>query len=81
MRAVVGEKALSDDEHKYLEMLNTFEAKFLSHDSYENRNIKTSSGSHDNHDRGMKRSGSWYRSRALCRPRALDRMPLQRRTR
>ena len=27
MRAVVGEKALSDDEHKYLEMLNTFEAK------------------------------------------------------
>ena len=81
MRAVVGEKALSDDEHKYLEMLNTFEAKFLSHNSYENRDIKTSSGSHDNHDREMKRSGSWYRSRALCRPRALDRMPLQRRTR
>ena len=58
MRTVVGEEALSDDDHKYLEMRDTFEAKFLSHDSYENRDIKTSSDFQDNQDRGMERSVS-----------------------
>merc|ERR1712226_516020 len=30
MKAVVGEEALSEDEHKYLEFLDKFEGKFLS---------------------------------------------------
>ena len=55
MRTVVGEEALSDDVRKYLETLDSFEAKFLSHDSFENRAIKTSSGCHGNHCRGRKR--------------------------
>ena len=42
--AVVGEVALRDDKHKYLEVLVTFEAIVLSQGSYANRNIETSSG-------------------------------------
>merc|ERR1719450_980302 len=42
MKAVVGEEALSEDEHKYLEFLEKFEMKFLSQGSYENRDIFTS---------------------------------------
>merc|ERR1712054_525498 len=42
MKAVVGEEALSDDEHKYLEFTEKFETKFLSQGPYENRDIFTS---------------------------------------
>merc|ERR1711881_826132 len=42
MKAVVGEEALSEDEHKYLEFTDNFEAKFLSQGPYENRDIFTS---------------------------------------
>jgi len=42
MKAVVGEEALSEDEHKYLEFTDKFEAKFLSQGAYENRDIFTS---------------------------------------
>ncbi|CAK0858561.1 unnamed protein product [Prorocentrum cordatum] len=42
MKAVVGEEALSEDEHKYLEFLDKFELKFLSQGPYENRDIFTS---------------------------------------
>merc|ERR1711897_103050 len=42
MKAVVGEEALSEDEHKYLEFTDKFEAKFLSQGPYENRDIFTS---------------------------------------
>merc|ERR1712064_259435 len=42
MKAVVGEEALSEDEHKYLEFTEKFEAKFLAQGPYENRDIFTS---------------------------------------
>merc|ERR1712037_932786 len=42
MKAVVGEEALSEDEHKYLEFTEKFELKFLAQGSYENRDIFTS---------------------------------------
>ena len=66
MRTVVGEEALSDDDHKYLEMLDTFEAKFLSHDSYENRDFNTSSGCHDNHCLELKRHCTDARRQSHC---------------
>merc|ERR1711881_337378 len=42
MKAVVGEEALSDDEHKYLEFTDKFEERFLAQGPYENRDIFTS---------------------------------------
>merc|ERR1719437_195072 len=42
MKAVVGEEALSEDEHKYLEFTDKFEEKFLNQGPYENRDIFTS---------------------------------------
>merc|ERR1712161_87582 len=42
MKAVVGEEALSEDEHKYLEFTDKFETKFLAQGPYENRDIFTS---------------------------------------
>ena len=42
MKAVVGEEALSDEEHLYLEFTDKFEEKFLSQSAYENRDIFTS---------------------------------------
>merc|ERR1711918_153579 len=39
MKAVVGEEALSGDEHKYLEFTEKFEEKFLAQGPYENRTI------------------------------------------
>merc|ERR1719160_223237 len=42
MKAVVGEEALSDEEHLYLEFTDKFEEKFLSQSPYENRDIFTS---------------------------------------
>merc|ERR1712113_1060627 len=39
MKAVVGEEALSEDEHKYLEFTDKFESKFLAQGPYENRDI------------------------------------------
>merc|ERR1711862_1056158 len=39
MKAVVGEEALSEDEHKYLEFTDKFETKFLAQGTYENRDI------------------------------------------
>merc|ERR1712050_485660 len=39
MKAVVGEEALSDDEHKYLEFTDKFETKFLAQGPYEMRDI------------------------------------------
>merc|ERR1711977_731152 len=42
MKAVVGEEALSEDEHKYLEFTEKFEDKFLTQGPYENRDIFTS---------------------------------------
>merc|ERR1711871_1022388 len=42
MKAVVGEEALSEDEHKYLEFTEKFEEKFLTQGPYENRDIFTS---------------------------------------
>merc|ERR1711948_62148 len=42
MKAVVGEEALSEDEHKYLEFTDKFESKFLTQGPYENRDIFTS---------------------------------------
>merc|ERR1712039_197479 len=42
MKAVVGEEALSEDEHKYLEFTDKFESKFVSQGAYENRDIFTS---------------------------------------
>merc|ERR1712232_656758 len=41
MKAVVGEEALSEDEHKYLEFTDKFESKFLAQGPYENRDIFT----------------------------------------
>merc|ERR1712070_936038 len=42
MKAVVGEEALSEDEHKYLEFTEKFEEKFLAQSQYENRDVFTS---------------------------------------
>merc|ERR1712183_984270 len=42
MKAVVGEGALSEDEHKYLEFTDKFELKFIAQGSYEKRDIFTS---------------------------------------
>merc|ERR1712063_162508 len=42
MKAVVGEEALSEDEHKYLEFTDKFELKFLAQGPYENRDVVTS---------------------------------------
>merc|ERR1719370_1287137 len=42
MKAVVGEEALSEDEHKYLEFTDKFESRFLAQGPYENRDIFTS---------------------------------------
>jgi len=42
MKAVVGEEALSEDEHKYLEFTDKFEAKFIAQGPYENRDVFTS---------------------------------------
>merc|ERR1712040_15079 len=42
MKAVVGEEALSEDEHKYLEFTDKFETKFLAQGAYENRDVFTS---------------------------------------
>merc|ERR1740121_2957160 len=42
MKAVVGEEALSEDEHKYLEFTEKFELKFLAQGPYENRDVFTS---------------------------------------
>merc|ERR1712021_204379 len=42
MKVVVGEEALSEDEHKYLEFTDKFESKFLAQGAYENRDIFTS---------------------------------------
>merc|ERR1711881_35527 len=42
MKAVVGEEALSEDEHKYLEFTDKFEARFLAQGAYENRDVVTS---------------------------------------
>merc|ERR1711982_35248 len=39
MKAVVGEEALSEDEHKYLEFTEKFEEKFVQQGPYENRDI------------------------------------------
>jgi len=39
MKAVVGEEALSEDEHKYLEFADKFEAQFVTQDPYENRKV------------------------------------------
>merc|ERR1712160_174596 len=39
MKAVVGEEALSEDEHKYLEFADKFEAQFVAQDRYENRKV------------------------------------------
>merc|ERR1712019_251127 len=39
MKAVVGEEALSEDEHKYLEFTDKFEQKFLTQGPYENRDV------------------------------------------
>merc|ERR1712070_824367 len=42
MKAVVGEEALSDEEHLYLEFTDKFEERFLNQGPYENRDIFTS---------------------------------------
>merc|ERR1711968_361592 len=42
MKAVVGEEALSEDEHKYLEFTERFETRFLAQGPYEKRDIFTS---------------------------------------
>merc|ERR1719434_416263 len=39
MKAVVGEEALSEDEHKYLEFTEKFEERFINQGPYENRDI------------------------------------------
>jgi len=39
MKAVVGEEALSSEDHLYLEFLEKFEGKFVQQGPYENRNI------------------------------------------
>merc|ERR1712054_684133 len=42
MKAVVGEEALSEDEHKYLEFAEKFEERFLAQGPYEMRDVFTS---------------------------------------
>ncbi|CAK9046213.1 V-type proton ATPase subunit B (V-ATPase subunit B) (Vacuolar proton pump subunit B) [Durusdinium trenchii] len=42
MKAVVGEEALNEDEHKFLEFTDKFELKFLTQGAYENRDVFTS---------------------------------------
>jgi len=42
MKAVVGEEALSDEDHLYLEFTEKFEQRFLTQGGYENRDIFTS---------------------------------------
>merc|ERR1711985_97386 len=42
MKAVVGEEALSDEEHLFLEFTDKFEERFLHQGPYENRDIFTS---------------------------------------
>merc|ERR1719405_103853 len=42
MKAVVGEEALSEEEHLFLEFTNKFEERFLNQGPYENRDIFTS---------------------------------------
>ena len=39
MKAVVGEEALSSEDHLYLEFLEKFESKFVNQGAYENRTI------------------------------------------
>merc|ERR1711865_390454 len=39
MKAVVGEEALSEDEHKYLEFTDKFEEQFVQQGPYQNRTI------------------------------------------
>merc|ERR1711862_325958 len=39
MKAVVGEEALSEDEHKYLEFTDKFELEFITQGAYQNRDI------------------------------------------
>merc|ERR1712086_824429 len=39
MKAVVGEEALSSEDHLYLEFLEKFEGKFVNQGAYENRTI------------------------------------------
>merc|ERR1712222_149683 len=39
MKAVVGEEALSSEDHLYLEFLDKFESKFVNQGAYENRTI------------------------------------------
>merc|ERR1711906_81039 len=39
MKAVVGEEALSEDEHKYLEFTDKFEEQFVAQGPYQNRDI------------------------------------------
>ena len=39
MKAVVGEEALSDDEHKYLEFCDKFEERFVAQGPYQNRDV------------------------------------------
>merc|ERR1712185_105803 len=42
MKAVVGEEALSDEDHLYLEFIDKFEERFINQGPYENRDIFTS---------------------------------------
>merc|ERR1712110_1161855 len=39
MKAVVGEEALSDEDHLYLEFIEKFEERFITQGPYENRDI------------------------------------------
>merc|ERR1711967_45804 len=39
MKAVVGEEALNEDDHLYLEFIDKFETKFISQGPYENRDV------------------------------------------
>lgn len=39
MKAVVGEEALNDLDHKYLDFLKKFESEFIAQGSYETRNV------------------------------------------
>ena len=41
MKAVVGEEALSDEDHLYLEFIDKFEDKFIQQGPYENRDVFT----------------------------------------
>ena len=42
MKAVVGEEALNEDDHLYLEFIDKFESRFLAQGAYEKRDIFTS---------------------------------------